>query len=60
MPEFLQTLSFLSPLRYYMDVILGVFLKGAGIAELWPQAAALFGIGAFVFGLAGLMFRKVA
>ena len=28
------------PLRYYIDVILGVFLKGAGPAELWPQALA--------------------
>jgi len=45
MPEILQTLSLASPLRHYMDVILGIFLKGAGITELWPQALALLVIG---------------
>lgn len=57
MPDFLQTLSLGSPLRYYMDVILGIFLKGAGIAVLWPQALALTVIGALLFGVAALVFR---
>lgn len=58
MPDLLQTLSRLSPLRYYMDVILGVFLKGAGIAELWPQALALLVIGVVLFAVAMSVFRK--
>jgi ABC-2 type transport system permease protein len=58
MPDFLQALSLLSPLRYYMDVILGIFLKGAGMAELWPQALALFVIGAILFGIAIRVFRR--
>lgn len=58
MPDFLQSLSLLSPLRYYMDVILGVFLKGAGIAELWRQAAALLAIGVVLFGIALSVFRR--
>jgi len=58
MPEFLQMLSFVSPLRYYMDVILGIFLKGAGIAELWTQALALFVIGSLLFGIAMGVFRR--
>lgn len=58
MPEFLQTLSLISPLRYYMDVILGIFLKGAGIAELWPQALALLVIGSLLFGIAIGVFRR--
>jgi len=58
MPEFLQTLSLVSPLRYYMDVILGIFLKGAGIAELWPQALALLVIGSLLFGIAIGVFRR--
>ncbi len=58
MPEFLQTLSLVSPLRYYMDVILGIFLKGAGIAELWPQALALLVIGSLLFGIAIRVFRR--
>jgi ABC-2 type transport system permease protein len=58
MPDFLQLLSLLSPLRYYMDVILGVFLKGAGMAELWPQTIALLVIGATLFGIAMSVFRR--
>lgn len=58
MPEFLQTLSLASPLRYYMDVILGIFLKGAGMAELWPQALALLVIGSLLFWVAIGVFRR--
>ncbi len=58
MPGALQVLSLASPLRYYMDVILGVFLKGAGLAELWPQAIALVVIGAVLFGVAAVAFRR--
>lgn len=58
MPPFLQTVSLASPLRYYMDVILGVFLKGSGWAELWPQALALTGIGIVLFGCAAAVFRS--
>ncbi|MFQ5755889.1 MAG: ABC transporter permease [Acidiferrobacterales bacterium] len=58
MPQALQTLSFGSPLCYYMDVILGVFLKGAGLAEPWPQALALIVIGVVLFGIASVVFRK--
>jgi len=58
MPPFLQTLSLGSPLRYYMDVILGIFLKGVGIRELWPQTLALAGIGALLFAIAAAVFRR--
>jgi len=57
MPDFLQTLSLGSPLRYYMDVIPGIFLKGIGIDMLWPQALALTRISALLFGIAALAFR---
>jgi len=58
MPDFLQWLSWLSPLRYYMDVILAVFLKGAGIQELWPQSLALLGIGIVLYSIALGVFRR--
>jgi ABC-2 type transport system permease protein len=60
MPEVLQALSLASPLRHYMDVILGVFLKGAGIDVLWPQALALLFIGSLLFTVAALVFRRGA
>ncbi|HLF10897.1 MAG TPA: ABC transporter permease [Gammaproteobacteria bacterium] len=58
MPRVLQAASLVSPLRYYMEIILGVFLKGAGWAELWPQAAALAVIGSVLFALSLLVFRR--
>lgn len=58
MPPFLQALSYLSPLRYFMDIILGVFLKGAGWAELWPQALALLAMGTVLFASAAVAFRR--
>lgn len=58
MPPALQYLSLVSPLRYYMDIILGVFLKGAGLAELWVQAMALAVIGVVLFVLALSAFRR--
>lgn len=52
MPVALQYLSLASPLRHYMDVILGIFLKGVGLKELWPQVVALAGIGVLLFAVA--------
>ncbi len=52
MPVAMQYLSLASPLRHYMDVILGIFLKGVGLKELWPQAVALAGIGVLLFAIA--------
>ena len=58
MPPFLQTASLASPLRYFMDIALGVFLKGAGWAELWPAAVALAVIGSVLFGSSLAVFRR--
>lgn len=58
MPPFLQTVSLISPLRYYMDVILGVFLKGAGIADLWRQAAMLAVIGSALLLVSLAVFKR--
>lgn len=58
MPESLQTVSYLSPLRHYMDVTLGVFLKGSTLAQLWPQALALVAIGAVLFAASFAIFRR--
>ena len=57
MPVGLQYLAELSPLRHYMDVLLGIFLKGVGLDVLWPQAAALTVIGAALLAGSILRFR---
>lgn len=45
MPRALQYLSLASPVRYYMEIALGIFLKGVGWSVLWPQFLALLAIG---------------
>ncbi len=58
MPLFFQYVTYLNPLRYYLIIIRGIFLKGTGLSILWPQMAALFLIGIMVFSLSSLRFRK--
>jgi len=58
MPETVQWLTFLNPLRYYLVVIRGIFLKGVGITVLWQQFAALFLLGVVILGFAVNRFRK--
>ncbi|MCE5299787.1 MAG: ABC transporter permease [Spirochaetia bacterium] len=58
MPEILQWLTYIIPMRYYMVIIRGIFLKGLGFMELLPQTFALFVYGAVVFAMAIKAFRK--
>lgn len=58
MPLPVQWLTFLNPLRYFLVVLRGVFLKGVGLDVLWPQMAALALLGASLLGLAVLRFKK--
>jgi len=58
MPHAIQLSTYGIPVRYYATILRGVFLKGAGFAELWPQAAILTGYGIGVLALASLRFRK--
>jgi ABC-2 type transport system permease protein len=58
MPIILQWLTYLSPLRYYVDATLGIFLKGVGLEILWPQALALAVYGLVLLGISTLRFRK--
>jgi ABC-2 type transport system permease protein len=58
MPQALQWLSMFNPLRYYVDITVGIFLKGVGIDVLWPQVAALAALGVVIFGGALVYFRR--
>lgn len=58
MPEVLQWLTYIIPMRYYMVIIRGIFLKGLGFFELLPQTAALFVYGLIIFTLAVKRFKK--
>jgi len=58
MPETVQWLTFLNPLRYYLVIIRGIFLKGVGIGILWHQFLALFVLGTVILQFAVSRFRK--
>lgn len=58
MPVVVQWLTYLNPLRYYLVIIRGVYLKGHGIEVLWPQFAGLAILGCSLLILAAGRFRK--
>jgi ABC-2 type transport system permease protein len=58
MPEWVQKVTYINPLRYFMFVIREIFLKGSGLRELWPQGLAMMGIGGAVFIGALLSFHR--
>jgi len=58
MPLGFQYATYLIPVRYYSNILRGVFLRGSGIGVLWPEALALVAIGGSVLTLAALRFRK--
>jgi ABC-2 type transport system permease protein len=58
MPDALQWLTYVDPLRYFLVIIRATYLKGVGIDILWPQMAALAALGLVLFALAVLRFRK--
>jgi ABC-2 type transport system permease protein len=53
MPIWLQWLSFLSPMRHYLSLSLGIFIKGLGMEVVWPHALTLAGFTVLIlwFGL---------
>jgi ABC-2 type transport system permease protein len=60
MPAVIQPFTYLIPLRYYLVIVRGIFLKGVGLEVLWPQAAAMAGWGAGMIALAVLRSQKRA
>ncbi|PYT15187.1 MAG: ABC transporter permease, partial [Acidobacteria bacterium] len=58
MPEPVQWLTFLNPVRYFLEIVRGVFLKGSGADTLWPELAALALFGVTILWLSVLRFHK--
>jgi ABC-2 type transport system permease protein len=58
MPHWMQLCSYVIPLRYFLIVLRGVYLKGVGMDVLWPQMAAMAGLGFGLLTLAILRFHK--
>jgi ABC-2 type transport system permease protein len=58
MPVAVQYFTYLNPLRYLIEIVRGIFLKGTGISVLWPQMLILLIYGTVVMGLSATSFRK--
>ncbi len=58
MPDFFQYLTFANPLRFFLVIIRGLFLKGNGLSILWPQMAGLLILGVAVIWFSAFRFRK--
>ena len=57
-PEWIQALTYLIPLRYFLEIVRGIFLKGTDLSHLWPQTAALLGFGILILSLSVKRFRQ--
>lgn len=58
MPEVVQWFTYLNPLRYFLVILRGIFLKGVGFDVLWPQYLFLAILGGIVFSGAIARFKK--
>ncbi|HTP11602.1 MAG TPA: ABC transporter permease [Anaerolineae bacterium] len=58
MPPFLQAVSYLVPLRYFLIIVRAVLIKGVGLDAVLPEVIALIIFGVVVMGIAALRFRK--
>lgn len=58
MPTVVQYLTYLNPLRYFIIIVRGVFLKGIGWEILWPQVIPIFLMAIFYIGLASVLFKR--
>ncbi len=58
MPIAVQYLSYLNPLRYFMEIVRGVFLKGVGVEALWPRMLCLAVYGVTALVLSATRFHK--
>lgn len=60
MPKIIQYITYLNPLRYFIVIVRGVFLKGTGWEILWPQVLPIFLAGVCSLGLAAFLVKKRA
>ncbi len=58
MPQSIQYLTYLNPLRYFMVIVRGIMMKGAGVNALYPDIIAMVIFGVVIFGFSWLRFSK--
>jgi ABC-2 type transport system permease protein len=58
MPQVVQWFTYVNPMRYFMEIVRGIFLRGTGLSILWPDMAALAALGVTVLWLSVQRFHK--
>lgn len=58
MPRWAQCVTYAVPPRYFIEIVRAVYLKGAGIPDLWVQYLALAGFAGAFCGVAAVTYRK--
>ncbi len=58
MPKIIQYITYLNPLRYFLIILRGIFLKGSGVNILWPQMLVLLVMGMGILFLSSMRFQK--
>ncbi len=58
MPAWIQPITYLIPLRYYITILRGVILKGDGFLQLIPETMILLGMGILILTLSSFRFKK--
>lgn len=58
MPDVMQWLTYADPLRYFLVILRGVYLKGVGLEVLWPQFVALGSFGLIMLSWSVARFQK--
>jgi ABC-2 type transport system permease protein len=60
MPAWLRTITYINPVRYFVEILRGNLLKGADFADMWWRLLALAALGCFILLFATIRFRKRA
>lgn len=58
MPPLLQWVGYAIPLTYFLEILRGIILRGAGLDALWPSVAAMLALGVFLVSVASLRFAQ--
>jgi ABC-2 type transport system permease protein len=58
MPGWLQQVTLLNPVRWFIEVVRANLLKGAGFADVWPRLLVQLALGVVILAVATMRFRK--
>jgi ABC-2 type transport system permease protein len=58
MPRLIQYITIINPMRYFIVILRGIFLKGVGLTILWPEVLILFVMGIVILAVSSLRFHK--